>query len=77
MEKPSLAQEIGSHMWMELIETFLEVERRNNLVTQEERAQLWAGFLATAAGSMQGDIGSEDAIVVLDAVRASIAPEVH
>jgi len=37
--------------------------------TPQQRAQMWAGFMAAAAGAMVATLGAETVATVLDAIR--------
>lgn len=70
MKKPGL--DLGKEMWMILGDTFRYVARANGATTQADKAQIWAGFIAGAGGSMCADLGREDAIVVMESVEQAM-----
>lgn len=63
--KQTPATQLGTDMWKMLADTFQQAQAANNLTTTPEKAQLWAGFMASAAGHMAGDIGGENTHAVL------------
>ena len=63
---------VGAAMWLQLEQTFLDVLEANGAHTPDQRAQIWAGFYACAAGAMRVDIGKEDAVSVLEMVIEAI-----
>jgi hypothetical protein len=68
--------ELGQQMWLMLADAFREVAREGDALTHAEKARVWSGFLASAAGAMAHDLGKPDAIAILAAVTdaAMLAP---
>lgn len=64
--------DLGKEMWLMLADTFKVVARENDAITQADKSQIWAGFLAGAGGSMCCDLGRENALAVIDAVKGAM-----
>lgn len=58
---------LGIQMWLHLNQTFKDVLKANS-GDHKQRAQVWAGFLATSVGAMVNDLGKADALTVLEGV---------
>lgn len=71
--KDSPATQLGKDMWRLLAGTFQDTLAANNLTTLPEKAQLWAGFIAAAAGHMTGDIGGPNTHAILFTIAEACA----
>lgn len=71
--KHTPATQLGKDMWRLLADTFQDTQAANNLTTIPEKAQLWAGFMAAAAGHMTGDIGGNNTHAVLVTIAKECA----
>lgn len=65
--------QLGTDMWTILSKAFMQTAVDNNITTIPERAQLYAGFMASAAGHMTGDIGSRNTHALLSTIAESCA----
>lgn len=70
--KDKTGVDLGKEMWLMLSDTFKLVARENKAFTTAEKAQIWAGFLAGAGGSMCFDLGRDNAIAVMESVRVAM-----
>ena len=64
---------LGQAMWQQLAPTFVDVGDANGADGLRERAQLWAGFMAAAVGSMASDLGFDIAETVVAGVMNAAA----
>lgn len=64
---------LGQAMWQELAPAFVEVGDANAADGVRERAQMWAGFMAGAVGSMAADLGIDIAATVVASVMSAAA----
>lgn len=62
----------GQEMWNVVEQVFTDTASGNLELTHTQKARIWAGFLASAAGAMAHDLGKGDAVVVLQGVVAAI-----
>jgi len=60
------AVDLGVEMWSMLSGAFYDVAAANGLETPEQRAALWATFLASVAGGMTADLGAPLSQAILD-----------
>lgn len=67
--------DLGSFMWNELSTTFNEVVSLNAGPDHAKKAQIWAGFMAAATGSMCKSLGPADTALILKAV-SDVLPDV-
>ena len=67
--------EIGQTLWQQLHESFLHIMIANNVVTEAQKSQMWAGFLASFSGAMAADVGIENADLLLRATLQTLNKE--
>jgi hypothetical protein len=72
----TVSVDIGAAMWSILRSEFAGALKENT-ADSKQRAQVWAGFLAGAAGAMSNDLGKRDAITVLEGVLAAVRETPH
>lgn len=63
--------ECGQQMWEMLSDAHKQTMLANGFTSQEQKAQLWAGFLGGVTGAMGASLG-RDARVVYDAVGSAL-----
>ncbi|MBA1200514.1 hypothetical protein G7009_01690 [Pseudomonas capeferrum] len=69
------ALEYGKDLWLLLSPTFDEATRLDRFGGYREKGQVYAGFIAAAAGTMCADIGTEATRAVLEATAQGL-PEI-
>lgn len=72
MADPIIPLDLGSFMWRDLDATFAFVAEKNGFVDRKQKAQMYAGFLAAAAGAVLRDLGVADAVTILEGVTLAI-----
>ncbi|VVO18758.1 hypothetical protein [Pseudomonas fluorescens] len=60
--------QLGADAWLAFSDTFHQAAADNFITTDADKAQLWFGFMAAAAGEMTGGIGAEHAQALLYAI---------
>lgn len=68
----SIPLELGARMWRDLDRTFEFVAAENGFTGREQKAQIYAGFLAAASGAMLRDLGVGDTNTILDGVIVAV-----
>ena len=63
--------QLGTDMWNILSKEFHQTAVDNSITTLPDKAQLWAGFMAAAAGHMSGDVGGKNTHAILYTIAKS------